>query len=134
MAVIDKKFIKALTNGTKVKKIEWHGVDKKFYKGYFSEVEEDVQKAYYFKKDQNNIIVYKSTTYMTDAFGNDVERSNVHIVIGKNDSLKSDFKLSDYDLPDDADLWTLYKLIQRHESKVDSIMEDIIKDFGKLEF
>lgn len=132
MTIIDKKFIKALLKGTKDKKINWSFIEKKYYSGYFNEAGENVVKAYKFRKNTNNIIVYKSTTFITDPYGDDVERSNVHIVIGKDDSFDSDFKLSDYEIENDSDMWTLYKLIQRHESKVDSIMEDIIGDFGDL--
>lgn len=133
MTIIDKKFIKALLKGTKEKKIDWHTVEKKNYE-LFSEAGESVVKAYHFRKSTINIIVYKSTSYITDPYGDDIERANIHIVIGKNGSFASDFKLSDYEVENDSDMWTLYKLIQRYEGKVDSIMEDIIKDFGEFEF
>ncbi|MHA4046530.1 hypothetical protein [Bacillus cereus] len=126
----DDKFVRALIKGTEKKKANWNTVANSFYKD-FKEAGEFIENAYSYldATKSRRIIIYKASITTTDHFGDDVEKTNMHLVIAKGTSYEEAFKISDYDLTDSPSLWTLYKMVQRSESGADSVIDDLIKEF-----
>lgn len=127
----DLKLIKALIRGTEEQKIKWDAVKAHAYKE-FKETGENIEQAYYFSDNKlfRNILIYKATSSITDGFGEEVERSNVHLIFGMMNSFRVNFKISDYELSNSALLWSLYKLVQRSESGANELIDDLIKEYG----
>ncbi|WCT53831.1 hypothetical protein PQ456_11460 [Paenibacillus kyungheensis] len=132
----DIKLVKALIKGTEEKKIEWELVPFMNY-SQFSEKQEFVEGAYYFV-DVNysrRIVIYKANTTFIDGFGEETEKTNIHLFFSETPLFKVSFKLSDYDLNrgGSAFLWSLYKLAQRSQSNADQLIDGLIKEYGSKE-
>ncbi|MEC0282418.1 hypothetical protein [Terribacillus saccharophilus] len=126
----DKVFVEALHQGTTNGEIQWKELNISFYKGYFSDPGESVEIAFFYEgENKEKIVVYRSKMYLTDEYGDEYERSNVHVAITKPHSFKQAFKISDSDLDNPSSLWTLIKIIQRQASRADDIMDSIINKF-----
>lgn len=63
-----------------------------------------------------------------------METANIHIMICEEDTFNSKYKITDFELDDSAQLWTLYKQIQRQASGADAIIQDLIDDLNPLDF
>ena len=131
----DDKFVNALIAATKEKKVSWTKLKYEIYK-VFKEVNEKVENAFVFSQGDQNIIIYKASTYYNDPeLDMDVEKSNIHIVFTDPGTYKPAYKLSDRDLNEGSSLWTLYKVVSRQASGAENIMDEIINNFGsKFDF
>jgi hypothetical protein len=126
MARKDGRFIKTLMTATKEGKLNWKTTPART----FAEPGEDVENAYFIEEEHQFIIIYKASKIVTSSFGEEVEQVNIHLVVTSSIGGKISFRLSDYEIDESADLWSLYKTIQRSVSGVDSLMDGIIKKYG----
>lgn len=129
----EMSLIQALVNGTRERKIKWLKFSMEHYSSLVESSETVEDTAYYFSEINQTLVVYKTSKIVTEDFGADVEHINIHLAAFEGFQFSEiSFKVSDFDLKDESsEMWTLYKLAKRSENGADSLMDSIIKKYGK---
>lgn len=125
------KFIDSLISATKGDKIKWNVVPS-IYLSKLSEVINDLADIYYVDyKEGKTILIYQRKSFNEQ---NQLENVNVDVCIADS-GFNIKYNLTSEDIGyRDADLFRLFKLVERKVNNIDSLIEDFVKDFNEMDF